>query len=310
MSANSTFHRRQDIIDAFESQYPGVDFTAIYCLFTGAPIGNTHTCELEMLLDSLPGDPESAADDLAIRLFASMRPGLRWNKMRSESMEELRCSDPVGMASFLAIRAFKPLSGGSAIVQNHESILIYQRLTEMDFEIREELTHILLEIDAKNNLNSTYPTFSSAVFLAESDSEILARLREWYLAEIETYNKRQKQLEATSRWHRYGNTLANSAFAGSFMQDKGFIARLEEAKAAKLQRTMRKANPETRERKRKQSEMMAFLGDIFDSLQTDDRPGHIVATPAKKPILPVKPAPTQTTKSGALPSFLRLSKES
>src|SRR4051812_22122998 len=146
------------VLEAFASAY-GFDPHGIYCQVTGKRIGLTDEGELRALVGSIPGDPDSVIDDLAVRIFASMRPSLRWNKMRIDSLETMRKQVPTETLAYLLNRLFAPLDQIKLPIDvklgdYHNRIRIFNLLTEWgEHDSLNLVTHMLLEIDAKMNLS-------------------------------------------------------------------------------------------------------------------------------------------------------------
>lgn len=211
------------VMETFYAQYPGVDPLAIYCQFTGKPIGATYGDEFQSILDSLKGDPEEIADDIALRLFASMRPSMRWNKIRSETLDEMRKSAPIETLAYLLNRLFTPLDKGNILAIHHDRIRLWSRLEEWGFtESTNTILYYLLEIDAKLGLNQEVPPFSVEQLLNDFESMpiLLTAFDEWHTRRIKYYDQKMKQFEESDRWFRVGNTLAKPAFFNAFMESK------------------------------------------------------------------------------------------
>lgn len=221
---------------AFESAYPGVNPTLQYCQFTGKRIGRTDDSEFESLCLSLSGDPEEIADDIALRLFASMRPSMRWNKMRAESLKEMRKSAPLETLAYLLNRLFTPINSSNLLAIHHDRIRLWNRLEEWGFtESTNTILYYLLEIDAKLGLVTEPVPFSIEMLLDDFESMplLLEAFEGWYNRRLKEYDKRLKQAEDSNRWFQTGNTLAKPAFYDAFMESK---PKSESAKRAEAKR--------------------------------------------------------------------------
>ncbi len=232
----TTIGKLNSVAQSFALQYPGVDPQGIYCLFTGKRIGQTELDELSSLVDSLPGDAEDIADDLAMRLFASMRPSMRWNKMRSESLDELRKSVPMETLAYLLNRLFTPLSQSNPLALHHDRIRLFAQLESWGFnESTNTLLYYLIELDAKLGLNTIAPPFSIEMLLSDFESMpiLLASFESFYQSCLKKYEKQQADMESSDRWFRTGNTLAKHAHVKMFMEFKPVTesAKQKQAKA-------------------------------------------------------------------------------
>ena len=149
----------------------GFDPYGIYCQFTGARIGSTLKEEMDSLLAYIGGvDADDIADDLAMRILASMRPSIRWNKMRAETLQQLRVTDPVGTMAYLMNRLFAPLNHRKTRLEDmlssyRERIEAYKMIQSWGTtDESNTIFYMLLELDAKWNLDTEYPPFSFRTF--------------------------------------------------------------------------------------------------------------------------------------------------
>lgn len=203
------------VLAAFETSYPGIMPDATYCLFTGAPIGNHW--ELDDLIESIEGDPEEIADDIAMRLFASMRPSMRWNKMRSESLDQLAKSQPVETICYLLNRLFAPLHTGNYLPLHHERIQLFNHLsvvldepkTDSDDKDRDAILMQLLELDARKGLHRIGGLIRCIDILNDCTTwkQLLALLTPWYSIAVERLDR-----EDMSTRYLNANPLARQAF--------------------------------------------------------------------------------------------------
>lgn len=274
MSIIHSTTRAFDMLTAFQAEY-GFIPTRIFCQFTGKPIGSIDHSEFESLCDTIHGEIEEAIDDLAIRIFASMRPSMKWNKFRLDTLDDMRKSAPVETLAYLLNRAFTPLSnGGSILAVHHDRIKTYQWCSELSNEQVKRLLDIFLEIDARNNLNEVFPNISVDILLSATWESLIADLTKWYESQMEIYWRRTKQEEMTTRWYRSGNGMAKGAFFNSFMESKPPTPKTEKEAA-----------------KRKDS---AFLDNVLASLLKPE--GNDLSA---KPDLPTE---SQSTKAVSVPS--------
>ena len=223
----------KEISDVFFAEY-GFDMSGLYCQVTGKRIGWTHVEEMESLINLVGGeaDADEIADDIAIRVLASMRPSLKWNKFRGESLVELRKSNPIETLAYLINRMFAPL--------NHRKIGIDNLIGNYEHRIRafniiqswgvtdatNTLTYMLLELDAKWNLDTESPPFSwQAFFMDAPDMDArVAMLQSWYATRMQAWEKRLAAEELQTRWIRHGSAIAKPAFAAAYMESKPLSA--------------------------------------------------------------------------------------
>jgi hypothetical protein len=80
---------------------------------------------------------------------------------------------------------------------------------------------MLLEVDAKMNLDSEQPPFNWLdFFAAESMKHRVEMVQGWYLHLMERWEKRLQQEEQMTKWIRHGNILAKPAFAAAYMESR------------------------------------------------------------------------------------------
>ena len=263
-----THEKANSVIDQFVSVY-GVDPCGIYCLFTGKRIGTIDSDEFIALIESLDLDIESAADDLAMRLFASLRPSMRWNKMRSESLDLMRKQVPVETLAYLMNRLFASKVSGGFVTEHMERIKLYDHLAGFASDERfPELLHRMLEIDSKLNLLSLTPKFICRDILAQDSVEsILTLTLAWYESSCTIWHNEQLQARYSA-----ANPLAKRAFFSSFMES-----------APKTE------NASRRTQKQRDSD---FLSELFHEIESASRvvldpvaPTPVVKKPLAKPTL-------------------------
>jgi hypothetical protein len=164
------------VVHTFIDAY-GFDPTHIYCQVTGKPIAQTHSEEFEALVDSLGVvDAEQAADDLAVRLLASMRPSMRWNVFRDDSLVIMRQKHPVETLAYLLNRMFAPLnfrkiSRRDLLADLEHRIKTFQIISEWDKASHfDTLIYMLLELDAKWSLDTESAPFNWQDFFVTADT--------------------------------------------------------------------------------------------------------------------------------------------
>jgi hypothetical protein len=215
------------VCHCFMDSYPGIDPFGFYCSVTGKRIGRNAEVEDFLTAQPVDSDPEALADDLALRIFASMRPSILWNRMRMETLDELRVSRPVEVLAYLLNRAFTPIKGGNAISIAHDKIRTFHACSDLrgfDREAFDSVMFLLLEIDAKQGLNTVYPTFRVDDLIAATGADgcesFMQMLRAWHHNLMREHEKFQKRMEMETRWWRSGNALAKPAFFSAFMAAK------------------------------------------------------------------------------------------
>ena len=227
-----------NIVHAFTDSYH-FDPRGIYCQVTGKRIGTTDETEFCYLVASLTGDLEAICDDIAIRLLASLRPSMRWNKMRAESLKEMADLAPVDTMAYLLNRLFAPIDSRKTsldklLAVNEDKIRLHVQLTRwgMTPELV-ALSYQLLEIDAKWGLDSeASPTSCDAFIMAIDHPERLALFATYHARRMKDWEAKVKHDEQVTRWHRSGNALAKPAFFAAFMRDQPMTA-TQKAKAIK-----------------------------------------------------------------------------
>ncbi len=227
------------IVKTFRAEQ-GFDPYGIYCQFTGQRIGSTLKSEMDALLGYIGGsDADDIADDLAMRILASMRPSIRWNKMRAETLQQLRVTDPVGTMAYLMNRLFAPLNHRKTRLE--DLLSSYRERIEAHAMIQSwgktdeshTIFYMLLELDAKWNLDTEYPPFSFRDFAdCESMLKRIELLQAWYDRRVEAYTKKVAADEMQVRWSRSGNTLAKPAFLDLYCESKP-LTKVGMVKAAK-----------------------------------------------------------------------------
>ncbi len=213
-----------NIVATFIDSYH-FDPRGIYCQVTGKRIGTTDELEFCHLVVSLDGDLEAICDDIAIRLLASMRPSMQWNKMRADSLKLMAERSPVDTLAYLLNRLFAPLnhrkvSLDSLLAVNEDKIRLHTQLTRwgMTHELV-ALSYQLLEIDAKWGLDSeASPCSCDAFIMAVDHMDRLNLFTTYHARRMKDWDAKVKHDEQVTRWHRSGNALARPAFFAAFMQ--------------------------------------------------------------------------------------------
>lgn len=288
---NADFTAANEIMEQFPLQYPGVDPEGIYCQFTGKFIGRTDTYEFLALCESITGDLESRCDDVAMRLFASMRPSMRWNKLRMESLDQLRKTHPVDTLAYCLNRLFTPLRyHGSTLALHHDRIRLYNRLVELEStdggaKFIRDCLFVMIEVDAKLALATQTASFTAEDFISDSTdlAKLWDRIDNWHMARIEEIDLLRKRREMETAWFRDGNSLARQASISQFYESRPPSKRkvLEAAKA----------------------EDAGFMRHILRELM---QPAEDAATPALDAVLAM-PIPEHLPTRAPLPKVVKLS---
>lgn len=254
------------VTDYFTENYPGVSAEGVYCLATGRLIGtNYEALELgESMLQS-GMHPEEVADDLAIRLFASMRPGLFWNKMTLKTVAQLQESRPIETLAWLLNRLLNPPQfKGDVFAINHDRIMTYQWCQGLESEIRNSLIDRLIALDARLNLNQQLPDFTFDSLLMDGAPAI----HRWIDSAEKKAAQREKAMEQQTRWYRDGNTMSKAAAVQTFAKNKP-------ESPAKAQAT---------EKRKTQAMMDNLLAALMSGTATPD--SRSVDTPKAQPVQP------------------------
>jgi len=277
MSANPL-----ETVNHFHTEY-GFSPSQIFCQVTGKPIGdysdNEFQSVLSLICESNDGADE-AADDLALRIFGSMRPSLRWNKFRVETVAELRVSHPDETLAYLINRMFAPhnrLKGGVTPRHLEERIKAWKHIESWEqSDDTNTLMYMLLEIDAKMGLDVEQPPYNwQDFFNAESMKHRVEMLQGWYSQLMERWEKRIKAEEMQTKWMRHGNVLAKAAFRDVYMESQP------------LTQTAIKKAAKAADKQIFAEALYDVLGDIFDSnLEPKKEAPKPVVVPLKRVINP------------------------
>lgn len=196
---------------AFNESYPGVGIYGQYCLVTGRMIGSS--LEMDDLIRTLAGmDPEEAADDIAIRIFAAMRPSIFWNKTAIDSVAKMQETRPVDVLAWLLNRMLTPPNyRGSFVAIHHDRIKTYQWAAELDADWRELMMNRMINLDSRLSL-------SAQLFDGGFDALSIETLDDWLTQGEKAADKREKDMEMQTRWYRDGNTQSRAAKVESFFK--------------------------------------------------------------------------------------------
>lgn len=210
------------VTKAFREAYPGVDPHGVYCLFTGKKIGYIFADEWQAIIESIPGDADEVADDLAVRIFAAMRPSLRWNKLHRDSLDEFRTAHPLESLAYLLNRLLAPSepSGVDTITLHHNRILVYNWLKGLDAERIKSWLQMMIEIDARLSLKQLRSPFGAEWLLVTPSEECDKRIKDWYLESLKIAEREEESRERSARWYRLGNTMSKAASVGQFMESR------------------------------------------------------------------------------------------
>lgn len=212
-------------VGTFTHQYIesfGYSPLGIYCLATGKQIGEQWSGELADTLALLNLDDknfEAVSDDYRLRLVASMRPSTRWNKFKSESINDLRKQFPRETLAYLLNRLFEPLNNTGSIWSIEQRIHVWQELEAHEISNSiprvEQLIHQLLEIDTRTGLTKLFIGFERGMLTGDKFDEFCD-------AVTQTYEQKQLEWAQLDAEYRYQiqNPLVKQAFFDSFMTRK------------------------------------------------------------------------------------------
>jgi hypothetical protein len=280
-------------INAYELAY-GYDPSFQYCVLTGKPIGIVASTEFGELLNLLPAD--GTLVDLRLRVLASMRRSMKWNKDAIANLPAMRRIHPIETMSYLLNQLFQgPKNSKMAWDAELENrIYVYEMINSWHLQYGrtlgvvsnstwDSIMHMLIELNAKFNLGNEVAPFSAADFLNLPLESVLQtfhdRLAPWYRRRVE-YHAR---LETQAIYHQ-ANPGAKRAFFESWSEQKPRVA---------------KATPKpVSEAAKKKIGDMNMLADIFDSIIALD-PSAVeegpATTQAKSPSKAAQPSRTAFT---------------
>lgn len=216
-------------INQFESAF-GYDPSFQYCLLTGKPIGIVNSAEFGELLGMLPS--EGKLTDLRLRVLASMRRSMKWNKDAIANLPLMRRSHPIETMSYLLNQLFQAPKNGKSHwdVELENRIFVYSMIEEWHTTYGRSLAtvsnsawdaimHMLIELNAKFNLAEEIAPFTAADFLSlpiESFLQTIAeRLAPWHKRRVEFHYRQELQ----AIYHA-ANPGAKRAYYESFMEQK------------------------------------------------------------------------------------------
>lgn len=194
-------HTVTEVIESCKKVY-GFDPSYYYCSMTGKPLGYSFQLELQEVIESIPGDLEAVTDDLALRILASMRPSIKWNKLRTESLDDMRRSHPLETMAYLLNRLFENRESKryDIIALHQDRIVLFDKLSKLDSEDIasprfQKLMVMLLELEAKLGLLAEAAPFVAARLIEASDllQSLEDALTPWHAARIKAWDKAQAE---------------------------------------------------------------------------------------------------------------------
>lgn len=257
--------KTESVLETFANNY-GFNHDGVYCQTTGRQIAQADECDIDSLIDMLPGDSEEIADDLAMRICASMRPSILWNKMRSESIQQLAKHRPEEVIAYMVNRIFHPaqasdLTQHMTAMQNRIKFFDWLEDQPVDSEKMKDVLHILLRVDAVIPPSEKFKP-------GKADTSSLESFHKQVMGICETIISAHHA--KSSNAFRRGNPLASSAYRNSFAE--------------------RAATTPAQVKKQEKRKDQAYLDNLFTSLQ-----GESIAPPPPEP----KPVPVASTKMPA-----------
>lgn len=210
-----------DVSDKFFESF-GYRMEHIFCSVTGKRLGMFDTDESFATIDMLNptmDNLEAVCDDIRLRVVASMRPSTRWNKFRSESINDLRIAQPRETLAYLLNRLFEPLNNTGSIWSIEQRIHVWQELEAHEISNSiprvEQMIHQLLEIDTRTGLTKLFIGFERGMLSGDKFDEFCD-------AVTQTYEQKQLEWAKLDAEYRYQiqNPLVKQAFFDSFMTRK------------------------------------------------------------------------------------------
>lgn len=206
------------LIEAVRKQW-GFEPSYMYCLATGKQLGFFFAEEFDSIAKTLKGSIEEQADELALRILASMRPGLKWNKMSATDLTVARRENPVETLAYLLNRLFDQRGdekGPSVIQLHHDKIKLFQRLMDAPrIELWDDVLHMLLEIEAKWGCLPERAPFKCKDLLDSEDliSTLYHQLKPWHKVRVQAFLDAERQAQ-----YLIQNPGAKKAFFDSWME--------------------------------------------------------------------------------------------
>jgi hypothetical protein len=201
----------------------------IYCEVTGKLIGIIEADEFQGVTELLAGLPhETAMSDLRLKVLASMRPSMKWIKMRDDSLDVMRKQYPVETMAYLLNRLFDPAKSvmkpmGWDTIREDRIYLhawlhqFYKQMTHVPGSAWEQVFVRLIELHAKFDLKNEIAPFTCEDLLSLSmDSfmvDMLALLTPWHRRRVKDYEDRLDRAELVRT-----NPMARRAFLNTWAE--------------------------------------------------------------------------------------------
>lgn len=212
----------------------GVDPRNMYCSATGMVVGTLTQTACIALYSSLSFSPddEQMCDELLIRTLNSARPSPAWNMFEPKTLDRLRQSNPTLLLAYLLNRLYAPLvknDRGESFArvthrEIHDRINLYAWCSEshIDFEYRDKLMLVLLELDSRWNLMRMAMPFNVPAELKPATNEafksVTEKLQDWLTGLVEREIERNRLLAEEERSFVRGNKLTRVAFMQEFIR--------------------------------------------------------------------------------------------
>lgn len=278
----------------------GIDIQGVYCLSTGKQVG---TFDESVILDAIDEigseDDDEIADDLIVRVIASMRPSPSLNRPDHYTIRELATKRPVDVMAFLVNR----LNGNRHLLSQRNSdesfqplynrIATHRRWTELaaipDFPITRWI-HLLLELDAKMNLHDIVspmvsldkasnwtlaatgtPLFSLVTL--ENHDDLYNTFESWAYAKLNEFDQRDRRMILEANWAR-GNTMVRRAFSRSYLENPEIANKRHAANLKKKSKAGRPTkSPRTQKLNAEVNQFLHLLEGLLDgSIETPAAP--------------------------------------
>lgn len=246
----------------------GIDFAGVYCYHTGKLIGSFNGEELDFAVEEEISDSlDDLLDSLIIRCLASMRPSPALNKPDRITIRNLVAKRPIDALAYLLNRLYHPLplvrDLDDSLAALRGRIEMHNWCSTLPEKTVSELTHWLLEADAKFNL-------------ALHGAKIVQITRESLIDKpAEFINAILKFLCKPTLPDSQGNRLASSAHLQSWFDNSEF-----EHKKEVLKRPLRDSFRGTKsasakpvsEKIRKMNERLAGVAGLLDEVIAASQP--------------------------------------
>lgn len=225
-------HTFSEVSEQIKFAY-GFDPQYHYCAATGKPIGFAFIDELTEVIDSIPGDIESVADDLAMRIIASMRPSVKWNRIQPDDLNLWGQKHPIETMAYLLNRFFEPAKGQPLhwFKTSLDRIKLFQWLLAQPITGAkiDSIRLMLLELESKQSLVIARSPIDCQVMLGDSDPILVLykAIQQYYLARTTELAESESNGFAI-----HVNLAARRAFFSNLL-DAGLTEAATEAKAAK-----------------------------------------------------------------------------